>query len=45
VIEENVFVGNEPGLDIALRIVEEVKKLVATLGDETMRTNAGQKLE
>jgi RNA polymerase sigma factor (sigma-70 family) len=45
IADVHLFVGNEPSPEFAFRIAEEVEKLVAALGDETMRTIVGQKLE
>jgi RNA polymerase sigma factor (sigma-70 family) len=39
------FVGNDPPPEFALLLVEEIENLVAALGDETLRTIVGLKLE
>jgi RNA polymerase sigma factor (sigma-70 family) len=41
----NLFVGTDPSPEFAVQIAEEIEKLVRALGDETLRTIVGLKLE
>jgi DNA-directed RNA polymerase specialized sigma24 family protein len=39
------FAGHEPSPEFALRVAEEVERLVISLGDEALRTIVARKLE